>query len=152
MVEKKANHENPPMAEISPKDKYGIGNYIAEQVAELCGISTDEMFSSSNARHTAHARWLYWYAYQYMTKDDYGTISRFSPNNGRVFSRSSISYGVSCMSMMVEREYAWKGRWKTIKHAIKTIRGDDEEEIDRTIVIRVPKDLKKKINIEIKEK
>lgn len=55
------------------------------------------------------------------------------------------------MSMMIENESLWKRRWTIIKRIIK-LREQEDDYIDKTIVIQVPKTLKGKINITIKDK
>ena len=52
---------------------------------------------------------------------------------------------------MIENESLWKRRWTIIKRIIK-LREQEDDYIDKTIVIQVPKTLKGKVNISIKDK
>ena len=128
-----------------------IRTYLADCVAAVCGVEREDMFSNSDTACFAHARYLYWYAYRYMTGESYEKMARQVPNGGHRFVLRSIQNGVSRMSTMIENESLWKKRWTIIKRIIK-LRGQDDEEVDKTIVIQVPKDLTGKVNIQIKDK
>ena len=125
--------------------------FLADCVAAICGIERDDMFSSSDISCFAHARYLYWYAYRYMTGESYEKMERQNPKGGHRFVLRSIQNGVSRMSMMIENESLWKRRWNIIKRIIK-LREQEDDYIDKTIVIQVPKTLKGKVNISIKDK
>ena len=128
-----------------------IRAYLADFVAAVCGVEREEMFSNSDTACFAHARYLYWYAYRYMTGEAYEKMARQVPNGGHRFVLRSIQNGVNKMSMMIEEQPLWKKRWTIIKRIIK-LRGQEDEDVDNTIVIQVPKALKGKINITIKDK
>lgn len=128
-----------------------IRTYLADCVAAVCGVDGKYMFSESDIACYAHARYLYWYAYRYMTGEAYEKMARQVPNGGHHFVLRSIQNGVSRMSQMIEEEPLWKKRWTIIRRIIK-LREQGDECIDNTIVVQVPKELKGKVNISIKEK
>jgi hypothetical protein len=78
-------------------------------------------------------------------------MERQNPKGGHRFVLRSIQNGVSRMSTMIENESLWKRRWTIIKRIIK-LREQEDDYIDKTIVIQVPKTLKGKVNIQIKDK
>lgn len=125
--------------------------FLADFVAAVCGVEREDMFSNSDTACFAHARYLYWYAYRYMTGESYEKMARQVPNGGHRFVLRSIQNGVNRMSMMIEEQPLWKKRWTIIKRIIK-LREQDDDYIDKTIVIQVPKTLKGKVNISIKDK
>jgi chromosomal replication initiation ATPase DnaA len=125
--------------------------YLADCVAAVCGVERKDMFSESDVACFAHSRYLYWYAYRYMTGEAYEKIARQVPDDGHHFVLRSVQNGVNKMSRMIEEEPVWKRRWTIIKRIIK-LRWQEDEGIDKTIVIQVPKTLKGKVNISIKDK
>lgn len=124
---------------------------LSKLVASLCDIDEDTLFSKSDEQHIAHARWLYWYSYRYMTKESYIKMSIHTSRYGRNFSLRTIQHGVNQMSMMIEYEPIWKKRWILMRKVIKPD-GEDGCDKDCTIVINVPKHMKDKVKFEIKEK
>ena len=134
------------------KHEGDIRDYLSDCVAALCSVSTDEMFSDSDVSSFAHARWLYWYSCRYLTNESYDKISK-NKSIGHSFCLRTIQNGVNKMAMMIETEAIWKKRWSVIKKIIKMNDGDETTNIiDNVIVITIPKELNKKINVVIKEK
>lgn len=129
-----------------------IQKYLANIVASLCDVDAQEMLDNNDIIYNAHARWLFWYAYRYMTNESYDKIAKSTAFNGRPFHLRTIQSGVNKMSMMIESEDIWQKRWAIVKRIIKLRDKKKEEKIDNTIVIQIPKDLRDKINIQIKEK
>ena len=129
-----------------------IQKYIADAIASLCGIAKNDMFKASDVVYFAHARWLYWYAYRYMTNESYDKISSQSFHGEHKFAQRTIQNGVNKMAMMIEKEPIWKKRWSVIKRIIKLKDNNVVSDMNNTIVIHVPKDLKEIVKIEIKEK
>lgn len=128
-----------------------IRMYLADFVAAVCGVERRDMFSNSDVSCFAHARYLYWYAYRYMTNEPYEKMAREVPEEGHRFVLRSIQGGVNRMSRMIEEEPLWKKRWTVIKRIIK-LREQEDEGVDSTIVIQVPKSIKNKVDIVIKTK
>lgn len=126
--------------------------YLSDYVATLCGITVKEMFSSSDVVFFAHSRWLYWYAYRYITNESYDKIARQDFHYGHKFSQRTIQNGVNKMAMMIEEDTLWKKRWTIIKRIIKLREQYEKPKTDNTIVIQVPKELRDSISIVIKEK
>lgn len=133
------------------KCEIAVREYLADVVASLCGVSTKEMMSNSNAAHISQPRWLYWYAYRYMTGESYTKMSNVLNFDTKGFTTNGIRVGVEKMSTMIDTELIWNKRWTIVKKIIK-LRGQDKENVDNTIVVQVPKSLKGKVNITIKEK
>jgi hypothetical protein len=78
-------------------------------------------------------------------------MSQQLKTDSRTFVGRAIQQGVTKMAMMISNEQVWNRRWNIIKRVIKIRYSDDEKE-DNTITINIPKELRKKIKIEIKEK
>ena len=116
-----------------------IKNCLAQLVASLCGISTMELLQDTTRVPIKHARWLYWYAYKQMTKESCKSISKMS-DKYKHFHTSSITSGITQMSMMISREPIWAKRWDIIKRVIKSI--NEVKDKDLTIKIRHPQGIK----------
>ena len=130
-----------------------IKNHLADFVSALCGVQKDSMLSNTHVAYCAHARYMYWYAYRYMTNESYEKIATLSCEDGHKYTQSAISTGINRMSVMIEQEPPWNKRWLIVKRIINVIKTQERErDIDNTIVIQVPKDLKGKVNIQIKDK
>lgn len=135
--------------------KYGSDTrkYLAQCVAAICDVDVEKMLTNTDVIYLAHARWLYWYAYRYLTNESYEKIAINTSTMGHPFALRSVQGAVNKMAMMIEKEPMWKKRWTIIKHIIKLQDGESANtNVDNTIVIQVPKELKDKINITIKEK
>lgn len=130
-----------------------INEYLVSCVAEVCNVTIDGMFKQGQLAHNAHARWLYWYAQRRMTNGSYEEIARQSNLFGHKFTSRAIQSATVKMASMIDKELIWRKRWTIIKNIINLRKQtEDEVMIDNTIVIKVPKELRGKINIEIKEK
>ena len=136
--------EHLQMCEQDTKDN------LADFVAALCNVPKDKMLSNTHVVYCAHARYLYWYAYRYMTNDSYENSAAQCGKNGHRYTQSAIATGVNKMSTMIENEPLWNKRWVVVKKIIKT--ESQGNGVDNNIVIQVPKELKGKINITIKDK
>jgi hypothetical protein len=124
---------------------------LTDKVSEICGISPDDIMVDTHAAHISHARWLFWYAYRYVTNESYLKMSETLKTPHKKFVGRAIQQGVTKMSMMIECEPVWHKRWESIKQVIKQKYGEDEN-VDNTITICVPLHLKEKIKIQIKER
>lgn len=127
--------------------------YLYDFAISLCGVSKSDMRLNSNSGHIAHARWFFWYAYRYMTNETYKKIANITKDLvGKTYSSVCINDGANRMSMMIETEPLWKKRWVIISRIIKMKNEAENKTEDNTIVICVPKDLKDKISITVKDK
>ena len=133
------------------KCEIAVNEYLAEAVASLCGVSAKEMMSNTNATYLTRPRWLFWYAYRYMTGDSYRKMSNALKVGSKEFSEKGIQGGIEKMSAMINEDSVWNRRWAVVKRIIK-LREQEGESVDNTIVIQVPKTLKGKVNIQIKDK
>jgi len=119
--------------------------YLADYVASVCDVDKDEMLSDTKHLCNSHARWLYWYAYRYMTKESYDAIAKKGESYRR-FTESCVGICVAKMSMMIEQEAIWKKRWAIIKRVVKVILGNMcEEPYDEqilTLKVIAPKGVK----------
>lgn len=125
--------------------------YLADFVAEICGVTKEDMLSGSDETAFAHARWLYWYALKYMTGDSYKKLSE-NTTFGHKFSSRAMQNASSKIWMMIANDGIWKNRWSVVKQVIKQRFKDEDGAVDNTIVIQVPAELKNKINIVTKDK
>ena len=127
--------------------------YLADTVASLCNIDRDEMLKPSSEAHLAQPRWLFWYAYRYMTSETLEKVSEMTERCcGHRFTPSGIGQCVNKMSQLINTVPIWTKRWTIIKKIIKLRYADSNKSTENTITITVPKELKDIINIEIKEK
>lgn len=132
------------------RHEINIQYYLADIIASLCNVQKDKILNLRNKElRYVHVRWLLWYAYRYMTAESYDNLS-----TNKIWSnadKTSIRYGVLKMGTMIEHEPFWARRWAIVKKIID-IRNAGEEPIDNTIVITIPRDIKNKVNIQIKNK
>lgn len=129
-----------------------IQERLADFIAALCNITTEEMFSPTEKAFFSHARWLYWYAYRHLTKEPYERIAKKTEQLfGRKFTTMCVASAVNKMMLMIESEPVWKKRWYAVKRILSTDENFGKDE-DNIIVIQVPKGMKEKFNITIKER
>ena len=125
--------------------------YLANMVAALCNVDLDDMLTDSKHLQNSHARWFFWYAYRYMTKENYDSIAR-KTGTKRLFTVGNVGYCVSKMSMMVEQEPIWIKRWTVIKRVIKAILDTDDNCADApigtlTFKVQPPKGIDVKVQV-----
>lgn len=124
--------------------------YLAQFVAAVCDVDVEEMLTNTKHLQYSHARWFFWFAYHYMTKENYDSIAR-KTGTKRKFTVSSIGYCISKMSMMVESEPIWVKRWTIIKRVIKAILYNDNDiQKDRqtlTVKVQPPKGVDIKLQV-----
>lgn len=144
-------HENPTLKDLqihSQKAK----EYLIDCVCAECGVEREEIFSKRRKSRLVHARWLYWYAYRYMTNESFDEIAKSNKKYGHDFDSRSITGGVNKMAYMISREQHWASRWAALRRTIK-LRDDEQKTLfTQKITIYIPKELKNKVEIEIKEK
>jgi hypothetical protein len=120
-------------------------------VASVCDVDVDEMLTDTKHLQNSHARWFFWFAYRYMTNENYDSIAR-KTGTKRKFTVGSIGYCISKMSMMVESEPIWVKRWTIIKRVIKAILdngGDNIGARQETLTFKVqpPKGIDVKLQV-----
>ena len=118
-----------------------VRNYLADFVASLCNVETERMFSDDNHLDVAQARWLFWYAYRYMTNETYEKIGKLSGElYGKVFTKVGVASSVNKMNMMIEQQPIWKKRWTIVKQIIK-LQSEMVFEPQIPVTIAVPKNV-----------
>ena len=125
----------------------GHGNLIisslADFVASMCHVDKDAMFANNTTLVVSQARWLFWYAYRYMTNETYCKIGKETGAlYGREFTQFGVSSGVGKMSVLIEKEPIWRKRWSIIKRIIKEYNGEEKPE---PVKVFVPKN----VNVEV---
>lgn len=122
-----------------------IRSCLSDFVASLCGVSKEEMMSGQGGVDVTQARWLFFYAYKYMTGDTCERIGSFvSSADGGTYRAQSVSYGISQMSSYIDSFHVWNKRWTILKSVIKKVRDlkIEESPTDKSVKIIVPKDTK----------
>jgi chromosomal replication initiation ATPase DnaA len=118
-----------------------VRNYLADFVASLCNVETERMFSDDNHLDVAQARWLFWYAYRYMTNETYEKIGKLSGElYGKAFTKVGVASSVNKMNMMIEQQPIWKKRWTIVKRIIK-LQSEMVFEPQIPITISIPKNV-----------
>lgn len=93
---------------------------LAEFVASVCDVEKEKMFSEDNHLDVAQARWLFWYAYRYMTNETYEKIGRLSKDvYGKAFTKMGVASSVNKMYTLIEQQPIWRKRWTIVKRIIK---------------------------------
>jgi chromosomal replication initiation ATPase DnaA len=124
---------------------------LADFVASLCNVSKEKMFSSCIDIDVSHARWLFFYAYRYMTNDTYKKIGEMTEKvHGKRFSQIGIAKCVSMMEQLMEQHQVWKKKWLIIRKIIKEV--NCNENFEYTITVNIPDELKDKIKVKTKRK
>ena len=124
-----------------------IRTYLAKFIAALCDVDIERMFSNDNHLDVAQARWLFWYAYRYMTGETYEKIGKLSePLYGKSFTKVGVASSVNKMYELIEQQPIWRKRWTIIKRIIKQSESLIEENAQQPIKIIIPKDA----NVELK--
>lgn len=118
-----------------------IRTYLADFVASLCSVDKDSMFSENNSLDVAQARWLFFYAYRYMTNDTYEKIGRLSGAlYGKIFTKAGVAASVNKMYALIEQQPIWRKRWTIIKRIIK-LQNEMVFEPQVPITITIPKNV-----------
>lgn len=124
-----------------------IRTHLADFVASICNVEKERMFSSCNDLDVAQARWLFWYAYRYMTGETYEKIGKLSkPIYGKAFTKVGVAASVNKMYALIEQQPIWRKRWTIIKRVIKQSENFIDDETQKPIRIIIPKDA----NVELK--
>ena len=120
---------------------------LSKFVAALCDVEIERMFSNDNHLDVAQARWLFWYAYRYMTGETYEKIGKLSePLYGKSFTKVGVAASVNKMYELIEQQPIWRKRWTIVKRIIKQTNSLVEDETQEPIKIIIPKNA----NVEFK--
>ena len=99
------------------------------------------MFSNCNDLDVAQARWLFWYAYRYMTNETYEKISKLSESMyKRKFTKTCVASSVNKMYSLIEQQPIWRKRWTIVKRIIK-LQNEMVFEPQIPITITIPKNV-----------
>ena len=121
--------------------------YLADFIASLCNVEKEKMFSNCNNLDVAQARWLFWYAYRYMTNETYEKIGKLSGElYGKTFTKVGVAASVNKMYELIENGGIWRKRWLIVKRIIKISNTLIEEQENQPIKIIIPKNA----NVELK--
>ena len=120
---------------------------LASHVARLCNVTEDELRESRDRAYKSQARWLLWYAYRYMTGESYAMIAM--RHGGKVHTRT-VASGIVKMTHLIGNDELWRNRWNVLRHLIKSTK-TKEEDLSITVLVQVPKGMKDKVKLEIKE-
>lgn len=127
-----------------------IREHLASFVASLCDIDVDDMLKNNTQNDTMRARWLYWYAYRYMTNESYRMIAERMQKLGCNYTLQGVTSSVNKMGNLISSNTIWTKRWIILKRIIKARNSEQDEIAD--VVIHAPKELEGKIKIEIIKK
>ena len=130
------------------KYNHDINDYLAANIAAICDVDVNDMLQASTPNSIVFARWLYWYAYRYMTNDSFETMAN-KLSAKRKFTSVNISIAVTKMSMMISNEAIWTKRWSIVKKIVKAILEDDSLNVDEVVKVKVV--YPKNVLIELKQ-
>ena len=120
---------------------FNVRLYLADFIASLCNVEKEKMFSTCNNLDVAQARWLFWYAYRYMTNETYEKIGKLSGElYGKTFTKVGVAASVNKMYELIENGGIWRKRWLIVKRIIKFSNTLIEEQENQPIKIIIPKD------------
>lgn len=130
--------------------------YLLDFVASICDVDPNDMFSPIKKLDFVHARWLYWYAYQYLTNETCSHISRMESDK-REFTASGVNTAISRMSMMIANQAKWKNKWLVVKRIIGIMNEEcgtemklfSEQNETKTVTVTIvkPRDVEVKVDI-----
>lgn len=145
------NEDIEKVCEILKSHEHSITDYIADFVAAICNVEKKDMMTNVKKMHVIHSRWLFWYAYRYMTGEPFIRMSLLTEEYGVRFTEQSISNSTNKMGTLIASDSIWAQRWRFLKRIIK-LRSNSEKDIDNTVVVQIPRELKDIIKIRITEK
>lgn len=126
-----------------------IQEYMVDCVASICDVDKLDMMTNVSNLNTIHSRWLFWYAYRYMTKDSFSHISHITLRYGKKFTEQSVSSSVIKMGNMIDNDTIWAKRWAIIKRIIKLRDSTlSDENQNAVVIVQYPKN----VEIKLKEK
>lgn len=128
-----------------------IQEYIVDCVASICDVDKLDMMTNVSNLNTIHSRWLFWYAYRYMTKDSFSHISHITLRYGKKFTEQSVSSSVNKMGNMIDNDTIWAKRWAIIKRIIKLRDSTlSDENQNAVVIVQYPKNVEIKLRAKTK--
>lgn len=128
-----------------------IQEYIVDCVASICDVDKLDMMTNVSNLNTIHSRWLFWYAYRYMTKDSFSHISHITLRYGKKFTEQSVSSSVNKMGNMIDNDTIWAKRWAIIKRIIKLRDSTlSDENQNAVVIVQYPKNVEIKLRTKTK--
>lgn len=121
---------------------------LADFVSALCDVKVKDMLANNKSAYIMHTRWLYWYAYRYMTNESYRQIAERAKAQGVIYTEQGVNSAVNKMSNLIAANTIWTKRWAILKKMIKSAKEDCNGIGD--IIIFAPKELQGKIKVEYK--
>lgn len=120
--------------------KYNVlsAKHLASITAELCGVDVEEMLHDTSHRMNSEARYLYWFAYRYLTEESYSSIAK-KPWQRR-FTEQCVGAAILRMGNLIGANTIWTKRWVILKHVIKGIlehKPKQSELFDDEVTIRI---------------
>lgn len=128
-----------------------IQDYLVDCVASLCNVDKCDMMTNVSTLNILHSRWLFWYAYRYMTNEPFVRIKEITQRYGRTFTEQSISNSVNKMGTMIASETIWTKRWVIIRRIIKLrdeTNKDNESQKTISVVVHHPKNVEVKLKMD----
>lgn len=126
--------------------------YLVNCVASICGVEPHEMMTTRYKAACCHARWLFYYAYRFMTNEPYSVINRLVARKyGTTYIDQTVAQSVYQFGMLMGEDDTWKRRWLYIKNIIKGHELAQPQDDEKRIVITVPKEMKGKVDIKYSE-
>jgi hypothetical protein len=128
-----------------------IQEYMVDCVASICDVDKLDMMTNVSNLNTIHSRWLFWYAYRYMTKDSFSHISHITLRYGKKFTEQSVSSSVNKMGNMIDNDTIWAKRWAIIKRIIKLRDSTlSDENQNAVVIVQYPKNVEIKLRTKTK--
>jgi hypothetical protein len=128
-----------------------IQEYMVDCVASICDVDKLDMMTNVSNLNTIHSRWLFWYAYRYMTKDSFSHISHITLRYGKKFTEQSVSSSVIKMGNMIDNDTIWAKRWAIIKRIIKLRDSTlSDENQNAVVIVQYPKNVEIKLRTKTK--
>lgn len=110
---------------------------LAYITASLCDVKAEDLLVDTTRMDVVRARWLYWYAYHYMTGETHESISRKSEEQ-RKFATSAVGAGITKISALIDTSSVWSKRWAYLKRVVKILTKQTEtKQKQQTIQIKV---------------
>lgn len=126
--------------------------YLVNCVASVCGVEPKEMMTTRYKASCCHARWLFYYAYRFMTNESYSQINRLVREKyNTTYIDQTVAQSVYQFGMLMADDDTWKRRWLYIKAIIKGHEIEQPKTSERKLTITIPKELKGKVDIKYSE-
>lgn len=112
--------------------------HLAQITADLCGVDCEDLLHDTSHRTNSEARYLYWFAYRYLTEESYSSIAK-KPWQRR-FTEQCVGAAILRMANMISANTIWTKRWVILKHVIKGIlehKPKQSELFDDEVTIRI---------------